>query len=155
MSYSKLLVFTLAVASASALSTGSAHAQRTAFGIRGGVTDDPDTGFFGIHGAIHLRGAPRLRLEPSFEFGVGDPIDFSLRFNFRFKYMVPLGRNAAVYPLFGPSVYHVEVDPGDNTEFGIDLGGGFAVAGFFFDLALGLPDDNLPDFTFTLGYTFW
>lgn len=132
----------------------SAHAQRRAFGIRGGVTaDGPDTAFFGVHGAIHLRGARLLRLEPSAEFGVGDGLDFALRFNLNFKYMVPLSRQTAVYPLFGPSIYYASFDSGSDTDVGINVGGGFALSGFFFDFALGVSD--IPDFTFTVGYTFW
>ena len=148
------LSFLAAVVVLCAIPVQSAHAQRNAFGIRGGATEDRDSVFFGVHGAIHLSGARQLRIEPSFEFGVGGSLDFSLRGNLNFKYMVPLSRNAAVYPLFGPSVYHVELDNGgDFTDVGLNIGGGFGISGLLFDLAFGISD--IPDFTFTIGYTFW
>lgn len=147
------LSFLAAVVLLCAIPAQSAHAQRNSFGIRGGVTDDPDAVFFGVHGVVSLRGAPQLLLEPSVELGVGDGVDFALRGNLNFKYMVPLSGNAAVYPLFGPALYHVEFESGgDNTEVGVNVGGGFAISQLNFDLALGIAD--IPDFTFTVGYTF-
>lgn len=139
------------------IGTNTAEASPSGFGIRGGLTDDPDTFFFGGHLTIHPRRARMLRIEPSVELGIGDDSDlFTIRGNLNFKYLFPLSRDAAVYPLFGPSLYYFDCgDNCDDTEFGLNLGGGIAFSGFAFDLVFGLPDDNVPDIAFTFSYTFW
>lgn len=135
----------------------TAWAGPSAFGIRGGLTDDPDTVFMGGHIAIHPSRAMNLRIEPSAELGIGEDADLlTLRINANFKYMIPLSRDAAVYPLFGPSLVYYTLDDcsGCNaTEVGLNLGGGFAFSGFAFDLILGFAD--IPDLALTFSYTFW
>ena len=100
----------------------------------------------------------RLRIEPSAEIGFGDDADFfTIRVNANFKYMVPLSRNAAIYPLFGPSLYYFNFDncsgDCDDTDFGLNLGGGVDFSGFAFDLIAGISD--VPDIAFVFSYTFW
>jgi hypothetical protein len=146
----------------------SAEAQAR-FGIRGGVTDDPDTGFFGGHAAFHVGASGRLRIEPSLEVGLGDEEGYdilTLRTNVNFKFAIPLSRDAAFFPLIGPAVYFVDFDDEcdvefidcEETEFGLNLGFGFAFSGFALELAVGLDDDDnndpFPDLTFTMSYTF-
>lgn len=137
----------------------AALAAPSAFGIRGGVTDDVDSIFFGGHIAIHTQAVPNLRLEPSIEFGFGDDdVDdyFTIRGSLNFKYMIPLDQRTAFYPIFGPSLHYIDHDYfGDDTEAGLDLGIGFAFSGIGLDLIFGLPNDNLPDITLTISYTFW
>jgi hypothetical protein len=102
----------------------------------------------------------RLRIEPSAELGFGDEgADFfSIRVNANFKYMVPMSRNAAIYPLFGPSLYYINFDDCsgncDDTGFGLNLGAGVDISGFGFDLVVGVTND-VPDIAFTFLYTFW
>ncbi|MCG8420915.1 MAG: hypothetical protein MJE77_23590 [Proteobacteria bacterium] len=157
MKKSLLISFAVALL-VSLVPDSSALAGRNVFGIRGGFTDDPDSFFFGGHALIHPRRARALRLEPALELGIGDEaIDFfSIRFNFTLKYLFPLGRDMAVYPLFGPAIYYINADCDgcDDTEVGVHLGGGFDLYGVSLDIALGLTDD-IPDFTFTVGYSFW
>lgn len=131
-------------------------ANRNPFGLRGGVTDDHDTLFIGGHVAIHPRSVRKLRIEPSAELGFGDDADFiTIRGNLNFKIMFPISSDAAFYPLFGPSLYYVNWDNGvDYSDFGLNLGAGFAFSGFAFDLIVGVPD-GIPDVTFTFSYTFW
>jgi hypothetical protein len=139
-----------------------AAAEPSAFGLRFGLTDDPDTLFFGGHMALHTQSIQALRIEPSLELGFGDDADLlAFRANANFKIMFPVSNNAAFYPIIGPFIYYVSLDDErfncgdcDDTNFGINLGLGFAISGFGFDFVFGLPDD-VPDFTFTVSYTFW
>ncbi len=130
-------------------------------GIRGGITDDPDTGFIGGHLAIDILRS-HLRIEPSLELGFGDHgLDdyFTLRFNGNFKYMVLLNRQMRfkVYPLIGLAIYYHNWDNAngdhDETDVGFNLGGGLELFGVLFELAVTLPDD-MPDLTLTFGFTF-
>lgn len=150
----------MTTASVVLLLAGTALANTTPFGIRGGVTDDPDTFFFGGHLAIHPDRAPELRIEPSFELGFGDNYYnddlVTIRGSLNFKYMLPVSRQAAFYPLFGPGLYYRNPDNGGSyTEFGLNLGFGFAFSGIGIDVILGLPDDDLPQLAFAFSYTFW
>jgi len=152
----KLLAIAVLVGSAAYAAPASAQAR---FGLRGGVTDDPDSVFFGGHMAFHPGSIPNFRIEPSFEFGVGEAEAFdvlTLRFNLNFKYAIPVARNAAFFPVFGPSVYYIGFQDCagdcDETGFGVNLGFGFAISGFGIELGLGVGD--IPDITFTFSYTF-
>lgn len=127
-------------------------------GIRLGVTDDPDTFFFGFSYAFALSssGPGIFVLEPGFDLGVGDDaIDLMLRGTAHFKFLIPIGRSAdvVIYPLVGPDLVHVEFDgPGDDTEVGVDLGFGFGFKSFTFELWAGLSD--IPDITAAFAFHF-
>ncbi|GAB4519408.1 MAG: hypothetical protein Tsb0020_37990 [Haliangiales bacterium] len=164
MRHVKLVILALSITlvGPALLDAAPAEAGPTLFGIRGGFTDDPDSIFLGGHVAIHPRFAHRLRIEPSMELGFGDDVDFiTLRATANFKFMFPVSRDAAFFPLIGASFYYLSLDDDicsgdcDNSDVGLNLGGGFEYAGFGIELALGLPDENLPDFTVTFSYTFW
>ncbi|ACY17747.1 hypothetical protein [Haliangium ochraceum] len=147
-----LLVLMVGLVAPALLEQSQAEAQPTLFGIRGGFTDDPDSIFFGGHLAIHPQALRRLRIEPSLELGLNDDL-FALRVNGNFKVMFPVGRSVALYPVFGPYLYYASFDGGgDDTEFGLNLGGGVEISGFGFEVSAGLPD--YPDFTFTVMYSF-
>lgn len=154
-----ILSLILAVAAPAVLDPAPAAAEPTLFGLRGGLTDDPDTVFLGGHLAFYPSDLRRLRIEPSFELGFGDEdLDLTLRGNLNFKIMFPVSRDAAFYPLLGAYLYYTSYDDDrcfecDETEFGVNLGVGFAFSGFGFDFGIGLPD--YPDITFTISYTFW
>jgi hypothetical protein len=137
-----------------------AAAEPTLFGIRGGLTADFDTVFFGGHVAFYPSSMRRLRFEPSLELGVGDDSDLlTLRGNANFKIIFPVSRDAAFYPIIGPYFYYHSSDEDtgcsdcDHTDFGLNLGLGFAISGFGFDFVFSVPD--VPEFTFTVSYTFW
>jgi hypothetical protein len=152
-----ILSLILALAAPAVLDPAPAAAEPTLFGLRGGLTDDPDTVFLGGHVAFYPTDLRRLRIEPSFELGFGeDAIDFTLRGNLNFKIMFPVSRDAAFYPILGAYVYYLSFDDCegcDDSEFGLNLGAGFSFSGIGIDFTVGLPD--YPDFTFTLSYTFW
>jgi hypothetical protein len=61
-----------------------------------------------------------------------------------------------IYPIGGLSIYHLSAHDcsGDcnANHLGLDLGGGLRYRRTSFDLTLGLGD--IPDLTFTVGYTF-
>lgn len=139
-----------------------AAAEPTLFGLRGGITDDPDTFFLGGHIAFYPSSLQKLRIEPSAELGFGDDIDLlTLRANLNFKILFPVSRDAAFYPIIGPYLYYYSFDEDicggdcDETDVGINLGLGFAFSGFGFDFAFSLPTRSEPDFAFTVSYTFW
>ncbi len=142
------------------LTPAPARAFGASGGIRMGITDDPDSFFFGGHASIAPGRIP-LRIEPSLELGIGDWEDdmdyFTIRFNGNVKYLLPLGSyRTAFYPIFGLAVYYFNWDndygDDDHTEVGVNLGAGFQLYGFLFDLVVGIAD--IPDITFTFGYTF-
>ena len=127
-------------------------------GLRLGVTDDPDTLFFGFSYAFALTdaGPGIFVLEPGFDLGVGDDaVDLMLRGTGHFKFLIPIGRgnDIVVYPLVGPTLIHFEFDgPGDETEVGVDLGFGFGFKNFTFELWVGVND--LPDITAAFAFHF-
>lgn len=151
-----ILSLILALAAPAVLGPAPAAAEPTLFGLRGGLTDDPDTVFLGGHLAFYPTDLRRLRIEPSVELGFGDGVDFTLRGNLNFKVMFPVSRDAAFYPILGAYLYYLsfdDCDGCDDTEFGVNLGLGFSFSGIGLDLTFGLPE--YPDITFTLSYTFW
>lgn len=149
----------LALGAACMLTATPAAAAPTAFGIRGGFTDDVDSVFFGGHVSIAPRSVRSLLIQPSLELGAGDEgVDFfSIRGNLHFMFMIPISQDAAFYPLFGPSLHYIDWDGvyDNDTAMGINLGMGFEFSAIGLELIFGLPRDNLPDLTLTLSYTFW
>lgn len=160
MSKLRLIIMALTLGAACMLTTAPAEAAPTAFGIRGGFTDDVDSIFFGGHVSIAPRSVRNLLIQPSLELGFGDNggnVDFfSIRGNLHFMFMIPISGDAAFYPLFGPSLHYIDWDDGyEDTAAGIDLGIGFEFSSIGLELTFGLPRDNLPDLALTLSYTFW
>jgi hypothetical protein len=156
----RLTILTFIVGAAWLLSATPASAAPTAFGIRGGVTNDVDAIFFGGHVSIAPSSVRNLIIQPSLELGIGDDdydIDFFfLRGNLHFMFMIPLSSDAAFYPLFGPSMHYVDWDDGyEDTEVGLNLGMGLEFSSIALELIFGLPQDNLPDITLAISYTFW
>jgi hypothetical protein len=135
----------------------SADANPNRLGIRGGVTDDADTGFVGIFGVTsHHSG---LRIAPSADFGFGDreAFDvFTLRGTGNIEYAMPIGRSAYIFPIFGVSVIYTNFDDCvgdcDEVDAGANLGLGFEANRFRFELTAGIGD--IPDLTVALGFTF-
>ena len=140
-----------------AVSAASSAIASPGVGIRGGITDDPDTFFLGIQAEFQIGRQP-LVIEPSLDFGIGEggADFFSLRGNLHFKYRIRVAPRQSVYPLFGPSLYLIHVDDcnGDctRTDLGFDLGFGYSYSRFSIELGVGVWD--VPDITLTLSYTF-
>lgn len=132
------------------------HAQRGSAGIRGGLTDDPDSIFFG--GQVIFRTRSRLRIEPSAELGIGENTNFfSIRGNLNLKFVFPVSRDVAFFPLVGPTVYYINFDCSggdcDDTNVGLNLGFGFWLSGFTFEFIVGVPNE-VPDLTLAFTYSF-
>ena len=138
-----------------------AAAQDLAFqgwGIRGGVSDDPDQVIVGVHANMG-EFIPNLRFQPSLELGFGDDHKtFTLTAPAFYRY--PLNRTFTIYG-GGGLVLGLDRDDEDNnggTEFVIspELAGGFewpAATGDVF-VELGLLGGDLPNVRLLLGWSF-
>jgi len=136
-----------------------AAAQSPSYGVRAGVSGDPDQFVFGGH----LETDPlieRLTFRPNVEVGVGDDLTL-VAVNLEFAYSIPLQNQPwRVYFGGGPALnlYSFGDDhPGrdDDTE----LEGGFNIMlglqhtrGLFTEFKVGVEDS--PDVKFVVGYAF-
>lgn len=125
------------------------------FGVRAGVSADPDQFHFGAHydtGPLF----DHLSFRPNLEVGLGDDVT-TIAANFEFAYWIPIKRKPwAVYVGGGPAlvVYSYDHDHGNDTETepGFNLLVGIAHSkGFFAEAKLGLIDS--PEAKFTVGYS--
>jgi hypothetical protein len=124
-------------------------------GIRLGLTDDPDTitgGFFYEFLVTRLGRSGYLTLEPGIDVGGGDNL-FTIRGTFNAHFIFLVGRDVQLYPIIGGSVYYWRNDnDNDNTDGGLNLGGGVQFDRFSFEFWFGI--DDIPDFTFLFGISF-
>jgi hypothetical protein len=128
---------------------------RSGFGVRAGVSADPDQFHFGAHydtGPLF----DRLGFRPNLEVGLGDDVT-TIAANFEFAYWIPIKRKPwAVYFGGGPAlvIYSFDEGHGNGTEtepgFNLLVGLGHS-GGFFAEAKLGLIDS--PEAKFTVGYT--
>jgi hypothetical protein len=137
----------------------SSHAQANPnrVGIRGGVTDDADTGFVGMFLVTTERSG--WRIAPSLDLGFGDreAFDvFTVRGTGNVEYAVPVGRAGDLFPIIGASVIYTNFDDcfGDCDEIdaGMNLGLGFEANRIRIELTAGI--GHIPDLTLALGLTF-
>ena len=131
------------------LASGSLMAQ-PAFGLRAGVTVEPEQFHFGAH-LITNPLIKALTFRPNLEIGVGSDVT-TFAFNFEFAYSIIRRSNYSAYVGLGPALNIY--DNGDT-----DTGGGLNVllgvehrTGLFGEIKVGAFDS--PDFKFTVGYTF-
>ena len=135
--------------------TAPASAQK-GFGVRGGLSVDPDQGYFGLHydtGPI----VDRLSFRPNVEAGFGSS-ETLIAFNFEFAYHIRLPKSAwSVYFGAGPAAVLTTVDEGGGNH--TDVGGGFNMLiglthrkGFFTELKVGVIDS--PSLKIGIGYSF-
>ena len=133
----------------------TAHAQatptQTQFGVRAGVSGDPDQFFLGAH----LETRPifsKVTFRPNLEVGFGDNQTVTA-INIEFVYSIPLKEHPwRVYFGGGPAAVIRHMDHGD-TDFG--PGFNFLIGmqhrgGFFGEIKLGAIDS--PEFKFAVGY---
>lgn len=149
------------IASSLALSLGAAStAQASPFGVRLGITDDPDTIFGGFVWEIPITGgrSGAFVVEPGLDVGIGvdNNVDFTIAGTAHFKYLIPVGgRGSFAYPLFGPMLYYHNRDncgrndDCDDLDIGVNIGGGFRFDRYEIDLWFGIDDDDVPDIAFT------
>ena len=122
-------------------------------GVRGGISIDPDQGYFGVH----YETAPlidRLYFRPNAELGVGDDL-LHVGLNMEFVYKFPTRRGWHVYTGGGPALNFYRFDANDDTETegGLNLMIGVEqTRGLMFEMKFGVFDS--PDFKFGVGWTF-
>lgn len=153
----RLCLAALTVLAGVAILPATTDANPNRLGIRGGVTDNADTGFVGMYGLIGTRS--RVRVSPSLDFGFGDreAFDiFTLRGSANLEYAIPVGRSVDLFPIFGFSAIYTNFDDcvGDCDEIdaGANIGMGMQAERFRFELTLGVGD--IPDLTLALGLMF-
>ncbi len=135
-----------------------ATASAQDFGVRAGVSGEPDQFYFGLHvesGPI----ADRLRFRPSAEVGIGDNQTL-VAFNFDFVYPFLLRQSRwSLYFGGGPAANVYIFDTGDPVRHERDVRGGINAVlglehrdGFFTELRLGMLDS--PSIKMCVGVTF-
>jgi hypothetical protein len=134
-----------------ALVATPAYAQ-AGYGVRAGVSGDPDQFFFGGH--LETRPIVRnLTFRPNVEIGVGDNVTL-VALNIEFAYRLPVdSRNWRIYAGGGPAanVYDTDGDSGVEPGFNLMIGGQHS-RGLILELKLGLIDS--PDVKFMVGWAF-
>lgn len=143
----------LGVFTASATASAQQPLGFRSWGLRGGVTIDPDQ----VHVGIFINAgefAPRVRFQPSFEVGFGnDAIVGAINLDALYTFRKPSWR-----PYLGGGLGVALVDPngkrsGDfNAEVGLNLIGGFEWgprARYLLELRVGVGD--IPSFKVTAG----
>jgi hypothetical protein len=121
-------------------------------GIRGGISIDPDQGYFGVHYETPPL-IDRLYFRPNLEVGLGDDLTH-VGLNMEFIYKFPRRRqNWNLYAGGGPAVNFFTSDDNTNTEGGLNLIiGAEQSRGLMFEAKFGVFDS--PDFKFGVGWTF-
>ena len=146
------LIFSPSPAGAQTPSIGLGYQS---FGLRGGLTLDPDQVHFGAHANLgHF--IKQLRFQPSFELGLGN--DFTVgAFNIDALYFVE-GTNWRPYFGGGLGIVMVDVSGGDSgfdSDAGLNLVGGIEFgARFQYLLEARVGVGDLPDFKITAGFGF-
>jgi len=122
------------------------------FGVRAGVSGDPDQFYFGGH----LETPPLIEhvtFRPNVEFGFGDDATL-IAFNFELVYSIPLKNQPwRVYLGAGPALiiesHHNETDAGGGLNFVMGIQ---HRKGLFTELKVGAIDS--PTIKFCVGYVF-
>ncbi len=156
MSVFRLLAVPAVALALLAATPSAALAQMGAgFGVRAGVSANPDQFCFGAHydtGPLF----DRLSFRPNVEVGLGDGVT-TVAANFEFAYWIPIRTKPwGMYAGGGPALnvfrYDQEHGNGTDAEPGFNLLIGLAHRqGFFAEAKLGLIDS--PEAKFTVGYT--
>lgn len=128
------------------------------FGVRGGVSVDPDQFYFGAHVGLGPL-VERLWFRPNVEIGIGDHRTL-VAFNGEFTYWFPLPRSEwQVYVGAGPALNLIRFESPRSGRDDTDAEGGFNVLlglahrqGFFAEFKVGAL--HSPEVKFGVGYTF-
>lgn len=132
------------------LAARPAHAQG-GFGLRAGVSVDPDQFFVGAHVDVGPL-VNRLWFRPNLEVGFGDDVTL-LALNAELAYWFPTRSAWRAYAGGGPALNLYDSDFGSETEAGLNLVLGVAHrGGFFVEAKAGLFDS--PELKLSFGYSF-
>ena len=128
----------------------NARAGAQGVGFQGGLTIDPEQGFFGTHletGELF----PNFRFRPGVDGAFGD--DFSLAtINVEFLYYIQVGRSWSLYQGGGPAIVFLRRDGDTSTHGATFYTFGFAhESGFFTDFKVG--GGSGPTLKFGVGFT--
>ncbi len=133
----------------------SAPAAAQGFGVRGGVSIDPDQGYFGGHYETPPL-IDSLFFRPNIEVGLGDHVT-TTSLNMEFVYKFPRSSDWGLYAGGGPAINFYSFDNilGDDTStdggvnilFGVENRNGLS-----FEVKVGAIDS--PDIKFGVGWTF-
>ena len=130
----------------------ASRVEAQGFGIRAGVSADPDQ----FYGGIDYETAElldRLRFRPNLEIGVGDDATLTT-VNFEFAYRIPIQKQPwSVYVGGGPALVISHAHDDTNTGGGFNILLGIAHRrGLFAEIKVGAIDS--PGFKFGVGYRF-
>jgi hypothetical protein len=144
----KFLLFTVLLVTA-------APAAAQGPGVRGGISVDPDQGYFGLHYETAAL-VDRLHFKPNVEVGLGDDLVLT-SINMEFSYKFPTRSRWGLYAGGGPAILIVNRDDdaggGTDTDAGLNLMlGAEHRGGLFFEIKVGVVD--APDVKFGVGWTF-
>jgi hypothetical protein len=144
-------VVSIVVALALVVLAHPAAAQGQGFGVRGGLSVDPDQVFIGGH----YETAPlvdNVYFKPNLEIGFGE--DFTLiALNFEGIYKFPDQGAWRAYAGGGPALNIARVDDDSNSDAGFNLLGGIELErGLGFEVKFGF--SGSPDVKFAVLYTF-
>ena len=127
-----------------------ARAQQ-GFGVRTGVSVDPDQFYLGAHVGVGPL-VSHLWFRPNLEVGLGDDVTL-VAINAELAYFFPSKSAWHLYVGGGPALNIYDHDSGSDTEGGLNLLLGVAHhGGFFVEAKVGVFDS--PEFKFGFGYTF-
>lgn len=133
------------------LSLAAATADAQDFGIRGGISANPDQVFFGAH-VESLPIIDRVHLRPNIEIGFGDDLTFTA-LNLEAIYKWPLQAPWTVYAGAGPAINIVKTESETDAEAGFNFLGGLEHSkGWFVEAKVGSVEST--DLKITFGYTF-
>jgi hypothetical protein len=140
-----------ACAAAALLLTAEPARAQGGFGVRTGVSVDPDQFYFGAH----VDAGPLVKslwFRPSIEVGVGDDVTL-IALNAELAYWFPSKSSWRLYVGGGPALNIYDHDSGSDTEAGLNFMLGVAHrGGFFVEVKVGAFDS--PNLKFGFGYTF-
>lgn len=130
----------------------ASRVEAQGFGVRAGVSADPDQ----FYGGIDYETAElldRLRFRPNLEIGVGDDATLTT-VNFEFAYHIPIQKKPwSVYVGGGPALVISHAHGDTNTGGGFNILLGIAHRrGLFAEIKVGAIDS--PGFKFGVGYRF-
>jgi hypothetical protein len=133
-------------------SVAASPASAQGFGVRAGVSGNPDQ----FYGGVHYESEPvieQLRFRPNLEIGAGDSQTL-VALNLEFVYKVPLRRQPwSVFIGAGPALNIYRFTNNTETDGGFNILIGAAHKdGLFTELKVGAI--NSPSVKFAVGYTF-